>query len=100
MSRTTHWFRGEEVPHYVKSKHDMVSWALIRHREGEPISNGEFIYDLNFSRFGSSIHNLRRDGWDIVTLPSKKKGLCFYYLRSLPSEEEKQTQLRLVSNES
>ena len=62
--------------------------------------NGEFIYDLNFSRFGSSIHNLRREGWDIVTLPSKKKGLCFYYLRSLPSEVEKQTQLRLVSNES
>ena len=94
------FFRGQPIPDYAKSKHEKVKYVLTKYRDGEPISNGEFIYDLNFSRFGSSIHNLRRDGWDIVTLPSKKKGLCFYYLRSLPSELEKQTQLRLVSNES
>jgi protease II len=97
MSRTTHWFRGEEVPDYVKSKHDMVSWALIRHREGEPISNGEFIYEMNYSRFGSSICNLRKEGWEITTLPAKKKGLVYYYLTELPHEKPIETkQLELV----
>ena len=92
-------FRGQPIPDYAKSKHDKVKYVLTRYRDSEPISNGEFIYELNFSRFGSSIHNLRQEGWDIVTLPSKKKGLCFYYLRSLPTDVEKEVQLRLVPND-
>mgnify|MGYP003147907444 FL=1 len=101
MTRTAHWFRGEKIPDKVKSKHDMVSWALQRHREGEPISNGEFIYDLNYSRFGSSIFNLRKAGWDIETVRSKKQGLAFYYLKELPTERDYRDapQLSLVENE-
>ena len=101
MTRTAHWFRGEKIPDNVKSKHDMVSWALQRHREGEPISNGEFIYDLNYSRFGSSICNLRKEGWDIETVRSKKRGLAFYYLKELPTDKDYRDapQLSLVDNE-
>ena len=97
--RTVTHFRGEIIPSYVKSKGDLVAYVLHRWRDSEPISNGEFIYDLNYSRFGSAIHNLRHnEGWDITTLPSKKQGLTFYYLVSTPKDEVEQPQLKLVNN--
>ena len=49
------FFRGQPIPDYAKSKHEKVKYVLTRYRDGEPKSNGEFIYDLNFSRFGSSV---------------------------------------------
>tara|TARA_B100001063_G_C16647206_1_gene493989 strand:- start:594 stop:887 length:294 start_codon:yes stop_codon:yes gene_type:complete len=90
-------FRGQPIPHFVKSKHALVEYVLRKYRDGEPISNGEFIYDLNYSRFGTSIHNLRREGFDIETLPSKKQGLVFYYLVKAPDDTEERNQLRLVA---
>ena len=46
MITVTH-FRGQPIPHFVKSKHALVEYVLRKYRDGEPISNGEFIYDLN-----------------------------------------------------
>ena len=91
------FFRGQPIPDYAKSKHEKVKYVLTRYRDGEPISNREFNYDLNFSRFGSSIHNLRREGYIIETLPSKKQGLVFYYLVKAPDDTEERNQLRLVA---
>ena len=54
MITVTH-FRGQLIPHFVKSKHELVKYVLRKYRDSEPISNGEFIYDLNYSRFGGSI---------------------------------------------
>ena len=91
------FFRGQPIPDYAKSKHEKVKYVLTRYRDAEPISNGEFIYDLNYSRFGTSIHNLRREGYIIETLPSKKQGLVFYYLVKAPDDTEERNQLRLVA---
>ena len=51
----------------------------------------------NYSRFGTSIHNLRREGFVIETLPSKKRGLVFYYLVKAPDDTAERAQLRLVA---
>ena len=97
MITVTH-FRGSVIPSYVKTKHDLVAYVLTAHRYDEPISNGEFIYDLNYSRFGTSIHKLRSEGWIIETLPAKKQGLVHYWLVKLPDESDEDTQLRLVTS--
>ena len=52
---TVTYFRGQPIPYFVKSKHALVEYVLRKYRDGEPISNGEIIYDLNYSRFGTSI---------------------------------------------
>ena len=96
MITVTH-FRGQPIPHFVKSKHELVKYVLRKYRDSEPISNGEFIYDLNYSRFGGSIFNLRKEGYVIETIPSKKRGLVFYYLVSAPDDDVERNQLRLVS---
>ena len=76
-------FRGKRIPEYIKSKSQLIEYVLIKHREGEPISNGEFVFDLMCTRFGGVIHDLRRQGYDIATVPMKKRGHFMYYLLSI-----------------
>ena len=39
------------------------------------------------TRFGGVLHDLRREGYDIVTVPAKEKGHFLYYLVSTPNEK-------------
>ena len=96
--RTVDWFRGEFIPLQIKSKMDLIRWALLKYRDSEPISNGEFVYDLRCARFGGYLHQLRDEGWEIQTVQGKKQGHFVYYLLSHPldDEVEKNPQLRLV----
>ena len=80
-------FRGKRIPEYIKSKSQLIEYVLIKHREGEPISNGEFVFDLRCTRFGGVLHDMRKEGYDIVTLPAKDKGHFLYYLVSTPKEK-------------
>lgn len=90
------YFRGKAIPAYVKSKSALVAYVLEHHRNGEPISNGEFVFDLRCTRFGAVIHNLRHnEGWDIQTL-ERKDGEYVYYLISTPNDVEAKPQLRLL----
>ena len=77
---------------------DLIRWALLKYRDSEPISNGEFVYDLRCTRFGGYLHQLRDEGWEIQTVQGKKQGHFVYYLLSHPldDEVEKNPQLRLV----
>ena len=79
-------FRGRKVPNYIKSKSQLILWALEVNREKEPISNGEFVFELRCTRFGGVIHDLRKEGYDIVTLPAKQRGHYLYYLVSSPTD--------------
>lgn len=79
-------FRGEAIPAYIKSKTQLVAYVLERYMGESPISNWEFVAELYCHRFGGIIHNLRQDGYDITTLPSKKRGLVHYYCTSVPSK--------------
>ena len=88
-------FRNRTVPWYVKSKKDLIAWALVKFRDEEPISNGEFVFELRCTRFGGLLHNLRDEGWDIATVQGKEKGHYVYYLLSMP-DEETNNQLKLV----
>ena len=88
-------FRNRTVPWYVKSKKDLIAWALVTFRDEEPISNGEFVFELRCTRFGGLLHNLRDEGWDIATVQGKEKGHYVYYLLSMP-EEDTDNQLKLV----
>jgi len=88
-------FRNKIVPWNVKSKKDLIAWALVTFREDEPISNGEFVFDLRCTRFGGLLHDLRKEGWDIVTVSAKEKGHYIYYLVSMP-DEKVSSNLRLV----
>ena len=88
-------FRNRTVPWYVKSKKDLIAWALVTFRDEEPISNGEFVFELRCTRFGGLLHNLRDEGWDIATVQGKEKGHYVYYLLSMP-DEETNNQLKLV----
>ena len=72
-------FRGTKVPAYIKSKTQLVAWALTEFMDGDPISNWEFVAELHCHRFGGTIHNLRQEGYEITTLPSKKRGLLVHY---------------------
>ena len=63
------YFRGKEVPRFIKSKTQLVAWALTEFMNSEPISNWEFVAELHCHRFGGIIHNLRQEGYEITTLP-------------------------------
>ena len=80
-------FRGKKIPDNIKTKSQLIEYVLIEHREGEPISNGEFVFELMCTRFGGVLHDLRREGYDIVTVPAKEKGHFLYYLVSTPNEK-------------
>ena len=88
-------FRNRTVPWHVKSKKDLIAWALVTFRDDKPISNGEFVFELRCTRFGGLLHNLRDEGWDIATVQGKEKGHYVYYLLSMP-DEETNNQLKLV----
>ena len=88
-------FRNRTIPWYVKSKKDLIAWALVTFRDDKPISNGEFVFELRCTRFGGLLHNLRDEGWDIATVQGKEKGHYVYYLLSMP-DEETNNQLKLV----
>ncbi len=79
------YFRGTKIPAYIKSKTQLVSVEVTELIDGESISNWEFVADLHCHRFGGIIHNLRAEGYEITTLPSKKRGLVHYYCTALPS---------------
>ena len=79
-------FRGTKVPAYIKSKTQLVAWALTEFMDGDPISNWEFVAELHCHRFGGIIHNLRQEGYEITTLPSKKRGLVHYFCTKLPAK--------------
>lgn len=78
-------FRGKKVPAYIKSKTQLVAWVLTEFMNDEPISNWEFVAELHCHRFGGIIHNLRQEGYEITTLPSKKRGLVHYFCTKLPT---------------
>ena len=80
-------FRGKKIPDNIKTKSQLIEYVLIEHREDEPISNGEFVFELMCTRFGGVLHDLRREGYDIVTVPAKEKGHFLYYLVSTPKEK-------------
>tara|TARA_B100000029_G_scaffold515855_1_gene625046 strand:- start:4112 stop:4462 length:351 start_codon:yes stop_codon:yes gene_type:complete len=79
-------FRGVPVPKDIKSKHELIRWALETNRFEEPISNGEFVFDLRCTRFGGTLHDLRAEGYDIATMAAKKRGHFLYYLVSTPAD--------------
>ena len=81
-------FRGKKIPAYIKSNSQLIAYVLITERENNPISNGEFVFDLMCTRFGSVLHDLRKEGYDIVTLPAKQKGHYLYYLVSAPNDSK------------
>ena len=80
-------FRGKKIPEHIKNKSQLIEYVLITERENEPISNGEFVFDLRCTRFGGVLHDMRKEGYDIVTLPAKDKGYFLYYLVSTPFEK-------------
>ena len=77
-------FRGVIVPAYVKSKTQLVAWALEEFMESDPITNWEFVRELYCHRFGGILFNLRKEGYKITTLQSKKKGLVSYQCTEVP----------------
>jgi hypothetical protein len=81
------YFRGRQVPAFIKSKTQLVAWALTEFIDDEPISNWEFVAELHCHRFGGIIHNLRAEGYEITTLPTKKRGLVRYYCTKLPTKK-------------
>tara|TARA_R100000781_G_scaffold23668_2_gene17436 strand:+ start:945 stop:1223 length:279 start_codon:yes stop_codon:yes gene_type:complete len=80
-------FRGKKIPSSIQNKSKLIEYVLLTERENEPISNGEFVFDLRCTRFGGVLHDMRKEGYDIVTLPAKDKGHFLYYLVSTPSEK-------------
>ena len=38
-------FRGKKIPDNIKTKSQLIEYVLIEHREDEPISNGEFVFE-------------------------------------------------------
>ena len=80
-------FRGKKIPSSIQNKSKLIEYVLLTERENEPISNGEFVFDLRCTRFGGILHDMRKEGYDIVTLPAKDKGHFLYYLVSTPSEK-------------
>ena len=79
------YFRGEAIPPYIKSKTQLVAYVLTRYMNEDPISNWEFVAELYCHRFGGIIHNRRQEGYNITTLPSKKRGLVHYFCTELPT---------------
>ncbi len=81
-------FRGKKIPDSIKSKSQLIRYVLEAERYNDPISNGEFVFDLMCTRFGGVLHDLRKEGYDIVTLPAKQKGHYLYYLVSAPTDSK------------
>ena len=77
-------FRGVNVPPSIKNKTQLVAWALEEFQQSDPITNWEFVTELYCHRFGGILFNLRKEGYKIVTLPTKKKGLVSYYCTEVP----------------
>tara|TARA_R100000781_G_scaffold57450_1_gene37114 strand:+ start:210 stop:482 length:273 start_codon:yes stop_codon:yes gene_type:complete len=77
-------FRGVNVPPSIKNKTQLVAWALEEFQQSDPITNWEFVTELYCHRFGGVLFNLRKEGYKIVTLPTKKKGLVSYYCTEVP----------------
>ena len=80
-------FRGVLVPSYIKSKTQLVAWALEEFMESDPITNWEFVTELYCHRFGGILFNLRAEGYEITTLPTKTNGLVSYYCTKVPSRK-------------
>ena len=78
-------FRGVNVPPTIRNKTQLVAWALEEFQQSDPITNWEFVTELYCHRFGGILFNLRKEGYKITTLPSKKKGLVSYYCTEVPS---------------
>lgn len=83
-------FRGNTIPDYIKTKEQLIQYVLIEERYNEPISNGEFVFDLRCTRFGGTLFNLREMGYDIATMPMGERGHFKYYLISTPSDTKKE----------
>ena len=66
-------FRGTLVPAYVKSKTQLVAWALEEFQNSDPITNWEFVRELYCHRFGGILFNLRQEGYEITTLKTKTR---------------------------
>jgi len=79
-------FRGKKIPKTIRSKSQLIRYVLESERYNDPISNGEFVFDLRCTRFGGVLHDLRQEGYDIITLPAKQKGHFLYYLVSTPAD--------------
>ena len=77
---------NESEPEYIKNKSQLIEYVLVTERENEPISNGEFVFDLRCTRFGGTLHDLRAEGYDIATMAAKKRGHFLYYLVSTPAD--------------
>ena len=77
---------------------DLLRYVLLKYRDSEPISNGEFVYELRCARFGGYLPQLRDEGWVIQTVQGKNKGHYVYYLVSHPADSVERTQLRLVAD--
>ena len=77
---------------------DLLRYVLLKYRDNEPISNGEFVYDLRCARCGGYLHQLRDEGWVIQTVQGKKHGHFVYYLVSHPADTVQTSQLRLVAD--
>ena len=83
------YFRGKLVPDYILNKTQLVEWALsmtLTENEFEPITNWEMVTELGSHRFGGVIHNLRKEGYSIVTVRGPKRGFSTYYCTKLPSK--------------
>jgi hypothetical protein len=83
------YFRGKLVPSYVRNKTQLIAWALsmtLTEDEFPPISNWEMVVELGSHRFGGIIHNLRKEGYNIVTVRGPKKGQSTYYCTKIPSK--------------
>ena len=77
-------FRGVQVPRHIKNKTQLVAWALEYFMNSDPITNWEFVTELYCHRFGGILFNLRKEGYKITTLPTKKRGLVSYYCTEVP----------------
>jgi len=90
-------FRGRVVPLYVKTKTQLVAWALLlSKKQGKPISNGEFAFDLRVLRYGGLIHNLRQQGWKIETIRGENRGEFYFELKYVPSYKTVTSQLSTI----
>jgi len=78
-------FRGVLVPTHVTNKTQLVAWALEEFKNSDPITNWEFVRELYCHRFGGILFNLRAEGYEITTLPTKTKGLVSYYCTKVPT---------------
>ena len=82
-------FRGRKIPKDIKTKTQLIKHVLVTEREEEPISNGEFVFELMCTRFGGVLHDLRVEGWNIITLPGKEKGHFKYLLVDKPDDKRR-----------